>query len=521
MKRLRHWNAKYNANTRVPENTTQVIFNHLQSLDETRFKYRYLQDEVFSKFLSKDTDSPLVRRNRAIMKWLGSELNNESTNDRLFNTHDEFNILSRVRWSSFVAKCQEIVISIIGETVPLEALIGSFSGGASTSRKRTESYPASKFLGKADVTSSALHWFSLVQEELVLWKMFSDDLVLNEVRGNVLFTVPKKTTIDRCACKEPDINMFLQKGVGNYFRSSLRRKGIDLNDQSRNQRLALVGSSDGSLATIDLASASDSICSSLVELLLPPLWFGLLDDLRSKITIIDGEEHVNEMFSSMGNGFTFELESLLFYSICRTVAYFRGISGVISVYGDDIIVPTSLASDLIWVLSYLGFEVNPSKTFYVGSFRESCGHHYFRGANVTPFYIRKPIERLTDVINVANKIRQWSDEGTSILDPSLEPLWLYLRSLVPSEFWGGHDCNVDTSLVTYCEPRKCLVPVSRNVDINGAASYLHWFSCVDYRVEQSTISTSKLQRSLDRYRVRRSQHTVIGRSSIFLSEIML
>ena len=199
---------------------------------------------------------------------------------------------------------------------------------------------------------------------------------LSEVKGNVLFTVPKKTDIDRCACKEPDINMFLQKGVGNHIRSRLRKHAINLNDQSRNRRLAQEGSvALGQLATIDLSSASDSISIEVVRLLLPNEWFEYLNDIRSHFTEIDGENHRLEMFSSMGNGFTFELESLIFFVLCRAVQYFTGTPGVLSVYGDDIVLPSEIFYDAEFVLRKFGFSVNSDKSFHTGPFRESCGGH--------------------------------------------------------------------------------------------------------------------------------------------------
>lgn len=344
-------------------------------------KTSYLRSNLLSKFVSKDTDSPLVRRTRAINKWLATERNNEATNVRLLTTHDGFQILPHVKYETFMEKAREIVTSVIGESFPVDSLLGGFSGGASTSRGRTSSHPAGKYLGQADVTEAALPYWELLLEESPTWKTYFDssELELRVVPGNILFTVPKSTDIDRCACKEPDINMYMQRGLGRVIRNRLRRVGIDLNDQSRNRELAREGSISGELATLDLSSASDSISTELVFQLLPIVWFSALNSLRSPVTVIDKDVHVNEMFSSMGNGFTFELESLLFYAIARTVAYFRGVSGVISVYGDDIIAPTSIAQDIAWVLNYLGFEVNTKKSFWSGPFRESCGGHFING----------------------------------------------------------------------------------------------------------------------------------------------
>lgn len=499
----RKYPSIHDANSVIPDTTTLYLINEIQKLPDFPAT-TYLKDQFLTKFISKETDPAPVRRQRAINKWLATERNNEATNDRLLTTHDDYNILSRVSWSSFVRKAQELVVDIIGETVPFDALCGAFSGGASTSRGRTESHPASKYLGNADITSAARHWFELIFDDLHGWNVFGDLLSIREVPGNVLFTVPKNTTIDRCACKEPDLNMFLQKGVGNFIRSSLRKKGIDLNNQEINKNLARIGSLTGDLATLDLSSASDSISCSLVELLLPEFWFSCLNGLRSPITVIDGEEHVNEMFSSMGNGFTFELESLLFYVIARTTAYFEGIPGVISVYGDDIICPSKLAPDLTRVLNYFGFEINVLKSFWEGPFRESCGGHFYNGYDITPFYLKAPIIKLTDVIHIANAIRRWSSRGDmGILDPTLEALWLHLKTLIPDSLWGGYELGSITQLVSTDFPRKRLEARKSNKAIDSNGAYVHWLNTTWVRdTPGDAVEVSRMSIIGTKYRLR-------------------
>lgn len=88
-------------------------------------------------------------------------------------------------------------------------------------------------------------------------------------------TVPKSWKTDRGIMVEPIVNTFLQKGIGAAIRARLRLFGVNLSDQSRNRTLALMGSRDGSLATIDLSMASDTISSFLVADLLPFPWFDL------------------------------------------------------------------------------------------------------------------------------------------------------------------------------------------------------------------------------------------------------
>lgn len=506
------------ANTRVSDSVTQTVIERVLALPDS-VKSRYLKEQFLSKYVSSETDPAITRRTRAINKWLSVERDNEATEDRLLTTPGEYNILPRVALRHFIEHCCSFIASIIGDTPPEEALIGSFSGGASTSRPRTKSQPALKYNGKADVTISASDWILPLGELTPGWSSWNP-LQFSTVRGNVMFTVPKKTDIDRVAAKEPDLNMFIQKGIGRHFRDALRRTGINLNDQSINRSLAREGSITGRLATLDLSSASDSVTRELVFQLLPVTWFTLLDSVRSHVTIIDGEEHVNTMFSSMGNGFTFELESLLFYALARTTCYFLGTRGVVSVYGDDIICPSEAYPYLVSVLRFFGFATNTEKSFSDGPFRESCGGHYHDGLDITPFYLRKPIETVTDVIHIANAIRRWSElPGLAILDPSLEDLWLFLKSLIPRDLWGGGDTSSITQLVSRDIPNSRLVEETSSKRLPVGA-YFHWLCATwdrEHVVEGVTTSSASVGRKL--FRKRRVRDTSVPRlPSWFLSE---
>jgi len=468
----------------LPGDLTEVLVSRILALPSS-LKTDYLKQEFMSKYVSPITDPPSVRRNRAMSKWLAAERDNEATNVRLLLTPDGYQILPRVSYKRFINFCHGLVSKIIGDTPPIEALLGSFSGGASTSRPRTDSHPASKYVGKAHVTQRAAEHLPLLKEMLPLWLSDYDVLRPEDIVGNVFFTVPKKTDIDRVACKEPDVNMYVQKGIGKYFRSCLLKHHINLNDQSINRSLAREGSITKKLCTMDLSSASDSVTRELVFQLLPVSWFTLLDSVRSPTTVIDGVEHQNEMFSSMGNGFTFELESLLFYVITRAVARFRGVSGVVSIYGDDIICNTDMFHELSFVLNYLGFQVNTEKSWFEGDFRESCGGHYHDGYDITPFYIRAPIETLPDLIDVANKLRQWSahrgkssPEDDPFLDWVAEDIWLWLKSLVPDSLWGGVDTTFKYQLVSHDTPKYRLSEETKRKD-TGLGGYLHWHDSKD------------------------------------------
>jgi hypothetical protein len=470
--------------------------------------------------VSSDTDSSELRRSRAIEKWLATEVTNEATNDRISNMSGEFNILPRIRYDHFVEWTRNLIENTISSVPSFDSLIGSFSGGASTSRNRTISHPAMKYVGKADATAAAWDLFETLLDEIPGWPFDKADY--SAVPGNVLFTVPKKTDIDRVACKEPDLNMFMQKGLGGEIRRCLKRVGINLNDQSVNRSLAYKGSKDGSLATLDLSAASDSVTTSLVFEMMPTCWYTWLNALRCEVTDIDGELHRNEMFSSMGNGFTFELESLLFWSLAKATAYFTGTSGIISVYGDDLIVPSAMAQDLIWVLSVFGFKTNRDKTFTEGPFRESCGGHYHNGLDVTPFYLRKPLETVLDVIHMANSLRKWAaQDAYKILDPEVEEIWLWLKGFVPPMLWGGRDTSLKYALVTPDFPRMRLQAISKDAE-TGIGGYRHWLNLTWTRDRPIGQGVETSIRSVEEhvYRLRSNRvFTVNLLDFLFLSEL--
>lgn len=237
-------------------------------------------------------------------------------------------------------------------------------------------------------------------------------------------TVPKNWKTRRSISIQPTLNIFLQKGVGRVIRNRLRRDGIDLDDQSRNQRLASRCFTEG-YATIDLAKASDTVSSELVRLLLPSAWFDVLSDLRTERTKIGDHSHYLQKFSAMGNGYTFELESLIFYALLWAVVRCEANDweSEIAVYGDDLIVHSRYYERVIQVLSYCGFTVNDEKSFHNGPFFESCGKHYFMGIDVTPVFQKKRVNNLPEAIRCCNRLFRWGRIGSSFLDRRISTAW--------------------------------------------------------------------------------------------------
>lgn len=232
--------------------------------------------------------------------------------------------------------------------------------------------------------------------------------------GSKISFVPKNDRISRTIAVEPSLNTWFQLGLGGIIGARLRRYyGIDITSQADvNRELAKIGSITGKIATIDLESASDSISWRMVDKLFPKGFTALLIQLRSPtIETPQGVLPMN-ILSSMGNGYTFPLQTLIFTCAILACNRYLGIRDLRagktwSVFGDDIAVSNVIVAPLLSLLNYLGFTVNSEKSFFEGPFRESCGRDFFRGSDVRGVYI-KSLQTQQDVLVAINRLQRWS-----------------------------------------------------------------------------------------------------------------
>lgn len=255
------------------------------------------------------------------------------------------------------------------------------------------------------------------------------------VRGNCFTTVPKTVDCDRPICIEPMGNMLLQKAYGSAIRKKLSVYGLDINTGAERHRVLVSQAQKLRLSTLDLSSASDTISHEIVRLILPPNWFNSLNRLRcSETQLPDGNYIINEKFSSMGNGFTFELETLLFYCLCLAVREVHGKKdNIISVFGDDIIISRSISKNISAVLKDCGFLLNHEKSFFTGSFFESCGHDYFDGISVRPVYIKAlQNDHLLDAYYIYNRFFDIIVED-GIINSDYKHILDFILKLIPKD----------------------------------------------------------------------------------------
>nr|WKV34264.1 MAG: RNA-dependent RNA polymerase [Riboviria sp.] len=178
-------------------------------------------------------------------------------------------------------------------------------------------------------------------------------------------TVPKDSKNDRVISMEPTFSMVCQLQLAQGLRDCLlRNRGIDLNNQANVNRSL---TSNKSKATVDLSNASNSNWQWLIDAIWPEHVLKHLKQFRSDTFEYKGEYYCLNMFSPMGNGFTFELMTLTLLALTRQL------DPASEVFGDDIVIDADRFNDLIDLLGKTGWVVNTSKTFATGSFRESCG----------------------------------------------------------------------------------------------------------------------------------------------------
>lgn len=321
-------------------------------------------------------------------------------------------------------------------------------------------------------------------------KIFSPELYSNIaselnagslVEGSHITTVPKDNDIDRTIACEPLINLWFQLAIGKFISESLRSVGLNIEKQQNiNRRYARMGSTHHSqstdpFCTIDLASASDCISMQLAQLLLPSDLFQVMKMTRSTQAEVNGEWHTLPMVSTMGNGFTFPLLTL----ICSALVYaanpsFRNGSNnwnACAVFGDDIIVHRTSFDDTISVLQRSGFIINDSKSYSQGLFRESCGYDCYDGVVITPFYIRS-LSTPEEILTALNQVLHWGSRHfflTKTVDYLLSLLDNNKRNLIPLRFSPGAGIHYPTTLsrpkVVYWE--KKTVARMRNIKDPG------------------------------------------------------
>jgi hypothetical protein len=220
--------------------------------------------------------------------------------------------------------------------------------------------------------------------------------------------VPKTFLKWRGICKEANEVQFLQQALRRQLYARIENhlsKGIPIRNQEVHQELALTASENREKATIDESEASDRIARLLVwhmtqltpdyrdalmavstKYVKPPKWANTTELLETK------------KFAPMGSAVCFPIMSLVHYFLIkaiilvhcpdRSIKVLTGLCNQVSVYGDDIVLPSSMIDLVYEWLPKFGMKINQTKSFAKSFFRESCGCHAYKGMDITPVYIK-------------------------------------------------------------------------------------------------------------------------------------
>lgn len=402
-------------------------YSALPELDLRTSDYRLIQAHaLFSK--SDDMEAGIDKRQVALESFLQSEVDCKLTNERLADPA----FMRRKDVSAILHVASYYIGKVLGDCPSLCELECDFGPGSSASTKKMKTTARWKLSSEITISTSAFSSFEELRACYPLWLTGKNPI---PVVGSLDF-VSKTFKTFRTIIVEALLNTFVQKGIGREIRDCLARAGQNLRDQSIQRERARIGSITGAFSTVDLKRASDSSAYRLVFELLSTDWFDLLDTWRTPMVSYQGKVYTLEKFSSMGNGFTFELETLIFKALVHGIADYCQLEDDSVCYGDDITCNPDLARAVVHYLPLFGFAVNEDKSFLDGPFREACGGDYRDGTDIRPFFLRgsKSGGRITfaKLVSFHNFLvrKPWFDPERSIRN--------YVLSLIPEKIkkWG-------------------------------------------------------------------------------------
>lgn len=235
--------------------------------------------------------------------------------------------------------------------------------------------------------------------------------------------VPKSIKCNRIVSSEPAMYMYSQLAVNDALVAQLHRlwpQHVSLDNQERHNQALLW---DGA-CSIDLSDASDHVSVGLVQAVLPQFW-PVLARVRSTFSQFpDGELVQLETFAPMGSGVCFSVMTTVVLGILRfakkVITRETGRHCWFHVYGDDIIVPVWMYDYVLTLLARAGLVVNKSKSCCTLVYRESCGREMFLSQDITPAYIRDPLDTVdaSKIEQLASRLRElaFSSTAETVLD---------------------------------------------------------------------------------------------------------
>lgn len=249
-------------------------------------------------------------------------------------------------------------------------------------------------------------------------------------------TVPKDNEDDRVIICANFCNMIQQLKIHNAtWRMIKDAFDVKLEDSQLLHKLMLL---DPNNATVDFSNASNSVYLSVCEWFFSgtSLWRDIINAREDVVRLPGNEYHQFIMLSPMGNGFTFVVMTLLILSIARELDSFA------HVFGDDLVVDSTVVDTCVSILSAIGFKTNVKKTFTEGNFRESCGGFTCEGKYITSYDFHCNDTDMDAVITV-NKVGIIANSTPTKFTQLWHRLHNDLLELIPVHLLRGYNFSED------------------------------------------------------------------------------
>jgi hypothetical protein len=439
-----------------------------------------IQDASYSSFLANENRTKLLQR-KEYPTWLTSAIAEE--------------ISEVVDWDQVVREIDNI--SLYDFKVPSGSV---FEGNLTFGQKIDK------------LSSSHPEWFKAPFGLPYVWPSYSEDSDIGACRVQA---VPKSYKAARIIAMEP-LSRQSKAGIVADILARHLPSNLDIRDQGRNQQLAQQGSLGRMpLATLDASNASDLISKTLWRQVFPYEFVRRVDELLSKYTICKGVKRPMQMMSTSGHALTFILETLVYYGIAAAAVHCVLGAGVcvpfiISVYGDDVILPSAAAVTATQFYAMVGLKINESKSYWDGPYRESCGEEYYNGINISSTYFpRFPVVGVASKSKIDFGVRMYRDTYRGKIDDCTTMLvdlqkrlfgvsqsasmflWQVIKAARPritSSKYGTvcNDCWAATSIGIHVNPAKRMndreginIP---SIVVDSCATEKHSYASLQYKL---------------------------------------
>jgi hypothetical protein len=361
----------------------------------TRIHYKWILTVVERLYSSIDATVQWLSFDERLQTDTNSDISDEIRDYVLF----EKDLGQRTYDEGLLNQLQEIVAHWFRNlTLCLEYPRGHFGPGATAELGRTSAIrKAEKFSADQSVVDLLCSFYYHTSAEMFPNSAWTESPSEAEsLYTNRIIFVPKNALKHRIISAEPTwltwTQQILKESMYDYIERSSEMFSW-FSNQEMSRKLALQGSIDGTYATIDFSSASDSITVPIVDRVFASTELHEpLMRTRSRQGILPDDTIVRlNKFAPMGSATCFAVMDTIFLSICelsvRRTENRKGQKGDYVVYGDDVVIRSEFLPEFMSICESLKLEINQDKSFTSQTgykYREACGIECCEGRDISP-----------------------------------------------------------------------------------------------------------------------------------------